>query len=36
MKIAYIKDKYPEERTIINKVNGIQYIKINRFNNIYK
>lgn len=36
MKVVYIKDSYPEKRTIINKIDGIKYKKISNFNNLYK
>ena len=35
MKIGYIKNNYPEKRTIIGKVDNTLYKKISKKNNIY-
>lgn len=35
MKIGYLNDNYPEQRTILNKVKQVKYKKISKANNIY-
>lgn len=35
MIVGYIEDRYPEKRTIINKINNVKYKRVSRLNNKY-